>query len=176
MKIILIKVLIANIYLVYSKKFKLETDKISKGDDCMEECHKMKNIWNCFCDPICVDFNDCCSLYMRGCNSFFEIQSSFPNRNRTNINNSSKGSCCQSDSNLDCFCDVKCEVNKDCCHDYKTCKGKRMGFIINSSRNRQTRLYNNVFDGHHLLPYLKKDILTPQFSTVYFKKTTSNYD
>jgi hypothetical protein len=167
MKLILINILIANIYLVFSKKIN------TKKDSCMDECHKLKSIWNCYCDPICVDFNDCCNLYMRGCQDFFDSQTSFPHRNRTNISKNVKGSCCQSDSNLDCFCDSKCETNGDCCLDHKTCKSLRMnGF----NHNDEKRSNMNNFDKNHLLPYLKKDVLTPQLYTVYFKRSPLSYD
>ena len=176
-KLIFLKLLITNLYLVVSSNLK-EKNAALQDEECLKECYMIKNVWGCFCDPLCIDFKDCCNLFKKGCNNLFDEEKIFPKRNRSFINQISQGSCCSTEGNANCFCDKKCEEKGDCCSDYKTCKNKRTN-IYGRKYTLFQNYYSNkteIFDKKHLQPYMRRDILTPQLQTVYIKTNTPRYD
>ena len=37
------------------------------------ECYKLSKIYSCYCDEKCFEFNDCCDLYLKDCENYFQI-------------------------------------------------------------------------------------------------------
>ncbi len=125
---------------------------------CKAECSKLSKVYPCFCDLSCIEYGDCCKLFAKACENYFEVllnhnKGQKPNKNNT-INetefsssaNKSKafgnstqkynskhsnntinafdfdGKCCNDTIEpYNCFCDLQCIVNGDCCSDYNYC-------------------------------------------------------
>lgn len=150
MKKILILLNVAILY-IFIPKFlgvKVLLRKISDDDVCEQECKKVSMTSGCYCDKDCTKYKDCCGLYLKKCENYFD---------RLSKNENAKtGSCCNKSDNIsNCFCDSQCEKLGDCCEDYNKCKN-------NTVENRLTGHRINISDNANYT-------LTPQIQTIYIK-------
>ena len=88
---------------------------------CKKKCEILQASFGCYCDGGCKSTKDCCDLDDKKCKSFYNNNESETLTLSTKHNKAIIGSCCKEFLPLDCFCDEKCGVLKDCCKDYGKC-------------------------------------------------------